>query len=197
MNNSPQGKKPEGKQAGRVVGFITETIPGYGRPYEDWECIEDLCQQGTEPLNVCAWHHKPTNHTHFGGDWSDCPSVAGKMTEKQVWEHAGLYSCAMKHRAARARQQAAVMQGLRDTDNYFKVHGVNFVYVILSRDGQQTKIKQPIGRRTLLDILPTISYNIQHVTQYKGSRIVRLVVKNKPYKYADQWWGRQHQEFDI
>lgn len=186
--------------------FITDTIPGYKQDLHtdkenNWICIEDLCSSycealGGDTLNICAWWNKESKLIHFGGQWAkDCNPVYSEKepTDTKIWEYTK-NSWVNKRMAAHGRRNKEREEKWAELEKVQKEKGISFIYVILEKDGVQTKIKQPVGQRTTLEALPLVGGNLTDKnSKYFGSKIKFLRTKRL---FGDSWTETKDREWD-
>lgn len=190
--------------------FITDTIPGYHEDLHtdrenDWICVEDLCSSYCEALNgdslnVCAWWNKRTKLIYFGGQWTkDCPPVYSEKepTDTQIWEFTK-NSWVNKRMAAYWRQKEKRDKEWKEADKIAAKDGVNFIYVILEKDGIETKIKQPIRQKNILQALQLVGGNIMDKNnKFFGNKIKFLKIRNWPESYLNDWHNGKNKNWDF
>ena len=190
--------------------FITDTIPGYHDDLhtereKDWICIEDLCSSyceslGGATLNVCAWWNQRTKLIHFGGQWiKDCQPVysENEPTDTQIWELTK-NSWVNRRMAAHWRKKEKRDKEWSELDKKTKENGINFVYVILEKDGVETKVKQPVGQRMALEALRLVGENLANkISKFYGSKIKSLKICNWPESYFNEWHNGKNKDWDL
>ena len=90
--------------------------------------------------------------------------------------------------AANSRKDASWRSNFDKIEKDFEKNGVNFVYVILEKDGIQKKFKQPIGNRTFWDAYRIVTGNlISKDSKFYGSKLKKFIFRNYPAQEADKW----------
>ena len=190
--------------------FITDTIPGYHQDLHtdrenDWICVEDFCSSYCEALggatrNVCAFWNKRTKLIHFGGQWvKDCAPVYSEKepSDTQIWELTK-NSWVNKRMAAYWRQKEERNKNWQKLEKIEEKNGINFIYVILEKDSIETKIKQPIGQKTIFEALLLVGGNLSDkASKFYGNKIKFLRIRNWPVSYSNDWHNGKNKDWDF